>query len=95
MVGSVRGRRRSHAQIGPYLLELWGFSDTIVEALAHCRDPSACSGRENLALMALHAAFAGGSWKYRQGLRAALLCCRAWSRSERTRGIVPNGPQKG
>jgi len=46
----------SHAAIGGYLLGLWGFSDVVVEALVfHCA-PSACPGRDNLALTALHAA---------------------------------------
>lgn len=50
----------NHAQIGAYLLGLWGFSDTIVEALAYCRTPSACPGRDNVTLTALHAAQALG-----------------------------------
>ncbi|CCG40033.1 response regulator [Magnetospirillum molischianum] len=46
----------SHAAIGGYLLGLWGFSDLVVEALVYHCAPSACPGRDNLALTALHAA---------------------------------------
>ncbi len=46
--------------IGAYLLGLWGFSDQIVEAIAYCQTPSACLGRDNLVLTALHGAFALG-----------------------------------
>ena len=48
------------ALIGAYLLGLWGFSDLIVEAVAYRDRPSACPGRDNLALAALHAATALG-----------------------------------
>lgn len=50
-----------HTLIGAYLLGLWGFSDTLVEALAYCDTPSACAGRDNIALTALHAALTLGS----------------------------------
>ncbi len=46
----------SHALIGAYLLGLWGFSDTIVEAVAYCYEPALCPSRDNLALLAAHAA---------------------------------------
>jgi len=45
-----------HALIGAYLLGVWGFSDSIVEALIYCAHPHACPRRDNLALTALHAA---------------------------------------
>jgi len=46
----------SHALIGAYLLGLWGFCDTIVEAIIYCCHPRSCPRRDNLALTALHAA---------------------------------------
>ena len=49
-----------HGLIGAYLLGLWGFSETIVEAVAYCAQPSACPRRDNLALTAFHAARALG-----------------------------------
>ncbi len=53
----------SHALVGAYLLGLWGFSDLVVEAVAHADLPSAAphhSGSENVILTALHAARALG-----------------------------------
>ena len=46
----------SHAELGAYLLGLWGFSDLIVEAVAFHHEPSRCSGKEVSLLMAVHAA---------------------------------------
>ena len=50
----------SHGLIGAYLLGLWGFADPIVEAVAYASEPSACPGRDNMVLTALHAAKALG-----------------------------------
>lgn len=50
----------SHALIGAYLLGLWNFADPVVEAVAHSCWPSACPGRDNLVLTAVHAARALG-----------------------------------
>ncbi len=46
----------SHAELGAYLLGLWGLSDTIVQAVAHHHNPSAASPQEFNALTALHVA---------------------------------------
>lgn len=50
----------SHALVGAYLLGLWGFADIVVEAVAHSCAPSACVGRDNPVLTAVHAARALG-----------------------------------
>lgn len=50
----------NHAVIGAYLLGLWGFAPTIVEAVAYACNPSSCSRHDNLLLTALHAAQAMG-----------------------------------
>lgn len=50
----------NHALIGAYLLGLWNFGDTMVEAVAHACIPSACPGTDNLVLTAVHAARALG-----------------------------------
>jgi len=46
----------SHGVVGAYLLGLWGFSDTIVEAVAYASTPSVSPVRDNLHLTVLHAA---------------------------------------
>jgi putative nucleotidyltransferase with HDIG domain len=46
----------SHAEIGAYLLGLWGLPDTIVEAAAYHHHPSDCPNNTFCALTALHAA---------------------------------------
>ena len=46
----------SHCLIGAYLLGLWGFSDPLVEAVAHAAEPSNCPGRDNPVLTFVHAA---------------------------------------
>lgn len=46
----------SHAELGAYLLGLWGFPEPIVEAVAYCLRPSECICRKSNALTALHAA---------------------------------------
>ncbi len=61
--------------IGAYLLGLWGFSDQIVEAVAHCQTPSACPGRDNLVLTALHGAFALGPPFSLNGGEGGLVMC--------------------
>jgi len=46
----------SHAEIGAYLLGLWGFSDPIVEAAAFHHHPTACVASVFSPLAAVHAA---------------------------------------
>jgi HD-like signal output (HDOD) protein/CheY-like chemotaxis protein len=46
----------SHARLGAYLLGLWGFTDSIVEAVAFHHDPSAYTNRPIEAMMAVHVA---------------------------------------
>lgn len=46
----------SHAEIGAYLLGLWGLADGIVEAVAWHHDPCGCHGESFSALTAVHAA---------------------------------------
>ena len=46
----------SHAEIGAYLLGLWGTSDTIIEALAFHHNPSECINKAFSPLTAVHAA---------------------------------------
>jgi HD-like signal output (HDOD) protein/CheY-like chemotaxis protein len=46
----------SHAEIGGYLLGLWGLPDGLVEAVAWHHDPSSCPGTTFSALTAVHAA---------------------------------------
>lgn len=50
----------SHAHVGAYLLGLWGFTDLVVEAVAHSFVPSQCPVRSNDVLTAVHAARALG-----------------------------------
>lgn len=46
----------SHAEVGAYLLGLWGLPDTLVEAVAWHHNPSACPGASFTPLTAVHAA---------------------------------------
>jgi len=46
----------THAELGAYLLGLWGFSDPIVEALVFHHEPAKCSAREFGTLTAVHVA---------------------------------------
>jgi HD-like signal output (HDOD) protein len=46
----------SHAEIGAYLLGLWGFSDPIIEAAAFHHQPMVCFARGFSPLTAVHAA---------------------------------------
>ncbi|MBX2829670.1 MAG: HDOD domain-containing protein [Rhodospirillales bacterium] len=46
----------SHPEIGAYLLGLWGFSDPVIEAVAHHHCPSKLAGNEMTGLSALYAA---------------------------------------
>ncbi|PKU25801.1 response regulator [Telmatospirillum siberiense] len=50
----------SHTLMGAYLLGLWGFSETVVEAIALSGRPKTSGDRENPLLTALHAARALG-----------------------------------
>lgn len=50
----------NHAQIGAYLLGLWGFATPLVEAVVFAPAPSACRIYDNDALTALHAAMGLG-----------------------------------
>lgn len=45
-----------HAQLGGYLLGLWGFADTVVEAIAFHHNPALSTTCQSIALNALHAA---------------------------------------
>ncbi len=49
-----------HTLIGAYLLGLWGFSDSIIEAITFSHRPSACVSAVNPVLTALHVARAVG-----------------------------------
>lgn len=46
----------SHAELGAFLLGLWGFNDPIVEAVAYHHNPSHSARQERGILMALHVA---------------------------------------
>jgi putative nucleotidyltransferase with HDIG domain len=46
----------SHAEVGAYLLGIWGFSEGIIEAAAYHHDPSGCRHRDFSALTVVHAA---------------------------------------
>jgi putative nucleotidyltransferase with HDIG domain len=46
----------SHAEVGAYLLGLWGLPDALVEAVAWHHNPGACPGTTFTALTAVHAA---------------------------------------
>lgn len=46
----------SHAEFGAYLLNLWGFSDTLVEAVAYHHHPSSLGSTGNHLLTYVHAA---------------------------------------
>jgi HD-like signal output (HDOD) protein len=50
----------SHALMGAYLLSLWGFSETMIEAIAQSCRPEKIHEQENVLLTALHAARALG-----------------------------------
>ncbi len=45
-----------HAEVGAYLLGLWGLSDPVVEAVAYHHNPSKCPGTGFSPLVAVHAA---------------------------------------
>ena len=49
-----------HTLIGAYLLGLWGFSDSIIEAITFSHRPSACVSAVNPVLTALHLARVAG-----------------------------------
>jgi hypothetical protein len=46
----------SHAEVGAYLLGLWGLPDGLVEAVAWHHNPGGCPGGGFTALTAVHAA---------------------------------------
>ncbi|MBM3979158.1 MAG: HDOD domain-containing protein [Planctomycetes bacterium] len=46
----------THAEVGAYLLGLWGLPDALVEAVAWHHEPGACPGTAISALTAVHAA---------------------------------------
>jgi putative nucleotidyltransferase with HDIG domain len=46
----------THAQVGAYLLGLWGLPDSTVEAVAFHHEPAACALRAFAPLTAVHAA---------------------------------------
>ena len=52
----------THAEVGGYLLSLWGFHDPIVKAVAYQHHPERASSREVNALTAVHVAQAIGSF---------------------------------
>ncbi len=54
----------SHAELGAYLAGLWGYSDSVVEAIAYHHGPGKCACREVSALTAVHVAQALiGDWR--------------------------------
>lgn len=67
----------THAELGAYLLGLWGIADPIVEAVAFHRRPSACPASGFTPLAAVHAAHclvdAGSRTAGRQPLDAGFL----------------------
>jgi HD-like signal output (HDOD) protein len=46
----------SHAEVGAYLLGLWGFSDTILETVAYHHIPGECLARGFQTVTAVHVA---------------------------------------
>ena len=46
----------THAEMGAYLLGIWGLQDSIVEALAFHHSPSKCPSRDFIPLTAVHVA---------------------------------------
>jgi len=50
----------NHAEVGAYLLSLWGFADSVVEAAAYHHAPNKCVTRDFVPLTAVHAADAFG-----------------------------------
>ena len=46
----------THAEVGAYLLGLWGLPDPIVEAVAWHHNPGGCPGKAFTPLTAVHAA---------------------------------------
>ncbi len=46
----------THAEVGAYLLGMWGLSDTLIEAVAWHHQPLACPGTTTDALTVVHAA---------------------------------------
>jgi HD-like signal output (HDOD) protein len=46
----------THAEVGAYLLGLWGLPDPIVEAVAWHHNPTGCPSTSFTALTAVHAA---------------------------------------
>ncbi|MEQ9445294.1 MAG: HDOD domain-containing protein, partial [Rhodospirillaceae bacterium] len=46
----------THSELGAYLLGLWGFNDSIVEAVAFHHNPDSCSGDVSGILLATHVA---------------------------------------
>lgn len=60
----------SHTEAGAYLLSLWGFSESIVEAVEYCHKPAHATGANLLPLAAVHLAYAVQS--RRRGMEAGL-----------------------
>jgi HD-like signal output (HDOD) protein len=46
----------THAEVGAYLLGLWGLSDSVVEAVAYHHSPEKCLSKQFSTLTAVHAA---------------------------------------
>ncbi len=46
----------SHAEVGAYVLGLWGFSESIVRAVFHHHEPEQCAGEDKAMLAVVHAA---------------------------------------
>jgi putative nucleotidyltransferase with HDIG domain len=59
-IGAAEAERRilgtTHAEVGAYLLGLWGLPDALVEAVAWHHNPGGCPGTTFTALTAVHAA---------------------------------------
>ncbi len=56
MKGEVEILGNSHAQIGAYLVGIWGLPDPVVEAIAYHEEPSSCASRLPVPLTFVHAA---------------------------------------
>ena len=49
----------THAEVGAYLMGVWGLRDAVVEAIAYHHGPSECVNRRFAPLTAVHAACCG------------------------------------
>ena len=77
-IGAAEGQvfGATHAEVGGYLLSLWGFHDPIVKAVAYQFHPERASTREVNELTALHVAQAIGSFDRSDAISADRLLAR-------------------